>query len=188
MRIRKIKLSELDRSLFSDFHRRQAVTDCYRREGGQLVIRSAPFIDDWSEADYLFLVQCLRRTIETGGVVLGAFEEIFKELGSGNSGKKEVLKGFASVEAASLGSRGQYRDLTCLHVSEELRGNGIGRELFSLACMEAKRLGGEKLYISGHSAVETQRFYQSMGCREALEPMEEHVKREPYDVQLEKTL
>ena len=173
MRIRKIKLSELDRSLFSDFRRRQAVTDCYRREGGQLVIRSAPFIDDWSEEDYLFLVQCLRRTIETGG---------------GSGGKKEVLKGFASVEAASLGSRGQYRDLTCLHVSEELRGNGIGRELFSLACMEAKRLGGEKLYISGHSAVETQRFYQSMGCKEALEPMEEHVKREPYDVQLEKTL
>lgn len=57
-----------------------------------------------AEADYAFLVQCLQNTLATGGVVLGAFAD-------------GALKGFASVESAPLGKAGDYRDLTCLHVS-----------------------------------------------------------------------
>ena len=84
-----------------------------------------------------------------------------------------------------MGSRGQYRDMTSLHVSEDLRGHGAGRQLFLLAKDWARDHGAEKLYISSHSAVETQRFYESMGCVDAEEVMEEHVRQEPYDRQLE---
>ena len=42
-----------------------------------------------------------------------------------------------------------------------------------------------KLYISGHSAVETQAFYKAMGCVEAKEYNQKHVELEPYDCQLE---
>ena len=132
-------------------------------------------MDQWSEADYAFLVTCLQHTLSAGGVVFGAFCE-------GN------LKGFASVEHNPLGSHGQYRDLTSLHVSQELRGNGLGRRLFGLAADWAKGQGAEKLYISGHSAVETQAFYQAMGCREAEECSQEHVSQEPFDCQLEYVL
>ena len=103
---------------------------------GVWVVRDAPFIDDWSEADYAFLVQCLQNTLATGGVVLGAFAD-------------GALKGFASVESAPLGKAGDYRDLTCLHVSAELRGRGIGRELFTRAAQWARAHGGKKAVSVG---------------------------------------
>ena len=62
------------------------------------------------------------------------------------------------------------------------------RRLFGLAVAWAKGQGAEKLYISGHSAVETQAFYQAMGCREAEECSQEHVSQEPFDCQLEYVL
>lgn len=175
MEYREIAPGELDRALFRHFERRQEVTKCRRRENGVWVVRDAPFIDDWSEADYAFLVQCLQNTLATGGVVLGAF--------AGGA-----LKGFASVESAPLGKAGDYRDLTCLHVSAELRGRGIGRELFTRAAQWARAHGGKKLYLSAHSAVETQAFYAAMGCVEAREYNEAHVASEPFDCQMEYAL
>ena len=75
---------EITRDLFRSFERRQVVDWCWRRERGQWVIRQDPFVDQWSEADYAFLVTCLQHTLSAGGVVFGAFSE-------GN------LKGYASV-------------------------------------------------------------------------------------------
>ena len=173
MEYRLLREEEIDRALLRDFERRQQVTRCWRREEGRWVIRDDPFVDQWSEEDYAFLVQCLRRTVQTGGAVFGALAE---------GGK---AKGFASVEPQSLGARGQYRDLSSLHVSEELRGRGIGKKLFALAADWARSHGAEKLYISSHSAVETQAFYRAMGCAEAQEYNAEHVQKEPFDCQLE---
>ncbi len=163
---------ELNRELFSGFIRRQIVTDCWRRVDGEWVVRSDPFIDEWSEKDYQELLSCLKNTLHTGGVVYGAYDQ-------------GVLKGFVSVEAKPLGSTGQYLDLSNIHVSEDRRGTGIGSRLFSLACDWAREHGAEKLYISAHSAVETQAFYRSKGCVEAEEYNKEHCDREPYDCQME---
>ena len=128
--------------------------------------------DQWSERDYEVLVKCLKNTAETGGLVLGAFAD----------GK---LKGLVSVEGRPMGRAGNYRDLSSLHVSEECRGMGIGRALFDAAADWARNQGAEKLYISGHSAVETQAFYRAMGCVEAQEYDPVHTAAEPYDCQLE---
>lgn len=98
MEYRKVALEEIDRQLFRAFVRRQDVTKCWRKEGGDWVIRDIAFIDDWSEADYAYLVTCLRGTLEGGGVLFGAFEG-------------GVLKGFASVEGRPLGSRADMLDL-----------------------------------------------------------------------------
>lgn len=163
---------ELCQALFAQFTRRQVVTDCWRREGERWVIKSDPFVDDWSTADYQTLVDCLQRTLALGGWVYGAF--------CGGS-----LKGFASVEAARFGSQGQYLDLTSLHVSAELRGQGIGSALFGAAKAWARSQGAKKLYISSHSAVETQAFYRAMGCVDAEEYQPVHTEAEPFDRQLE---
>ncbi len=173
---RPLSEKELCRSLFAGFIRRQQVVKCWRREHDQWVIKDAPFIDDWSEEDYQFLLQCLKNTIQTGGFVYGAF-----------SGKmpNATLKGFVSVESAFLGSTQQYLDLSCIHVSEDQRGKGIGAVLFREAKNWAKKKGGKKLYISAHSAVETQAFYQMMGCVDAEEYDPHHVEAEPFDRQLE---
>ena len=169
---RPLKAEEICRALFAGFTRRQVVTQCWRREGDAWVIRDAPFLDDWSEADYEVLVACLRNTVATGGLVYGAF--------AGGQ-----LKGFASVEAEWFGGVGEYLDLSSLHVSAELRHQGVGRALFRAAQAFARERGAKKLYISAHSAVESQAFYRAMGCTEAQVYNPKHVEAEPYDCQLE---
>ena len=170
--IRRLGAEEIDRALFRSFVRRQVVNDCLRREAGEWVVRADPFIDDWSEADYAELICCLRNTVMSKGGVWGAFV----------SGE---LKGFASVEGEPLGSRLQYMDLSCIHVSQDMRHRGIGRALFEEASCFARARGAHKLYISAHSAVESQAFYQAMGCVDAEEIQRGHAEKEPFDRQLE---
>lgn len=169
---RELYADEIDRELFQNFIRHQKVTDCWRKEDGEWVVQSAPFIDDWSEADYQTLIACLKNTVLTGGFVYAAF------CGS-------TLKGFLSVESALFGGEQKYLDLTSIHVSEDMRGQGIGKSLFTAAMNWAKEHGAEKLYISAHSAVESQAFYRAMGCVEAQVYSQNHVEAEPYDCQLE---
>lgn len=169
---RKLRTDEINRNLFRDFIRRQNVTKCWRKEGDKWVIRDDPFIDDWTEDDYRVLISCLRNTVETGGFVYGAF--------CGG-----ILKGFVSVESALFGGGHKYLDLSSIHISEDMRNQGIGTALFRAAAQWAREHGAEKLYISAHSAVESQAFYHKMGCVEAAAYHRGHVEEEPYDCQLE---
>ncbi|TLG73012.1 GNAT family N-acetyltransferase [Culicoidibacter larvae] len=159
-------------TLFSNFIRHQQVEAAWRKVEGRWQVMPVVFVDDWNSNDYRVLVEHLKNTLLTGGMVYGAFAD-------------GVLKGFASIEANPLGSKREYRDLTSLHVSEDMRGYGVGRRLFAMAAAWAKVQGAAKLYISAHSAVETQAFYKAMGCVEAAEYNRQHVEAEPFDCQLE---
>lgn len=66
---RDLEKKDICRELFRGFQRRQVVTDCWRRVDGRWTVRPDPFIDDWSEEDYRFLVECLGRTAAAGGLV-----------------------------------------------------------------------------------------------------------------------
>ncbi|WP_308780383.1 GNAT family N-acetyltransferase [uncultured Clostridium sp.] len=175
MEYRKIKYQELNIELFNNFIRHQEVTKCWRKENGKWVIKDVPFIDDWNKEEYELLVKYLKNTIKTKGVVYGAFIN-------------NTLKGFASVEYGFIDKNHKYFDLSSLHVSKDMRDCGIGKTLFEIAAKWAKNSGAKKLYISSNSAVETQKFYKTMGCIEALVYNEKHVKNEPYDCQLEYVL
>lgn len=172
MDYRKLSYAELNIDLFSNFHRYQEVTKCWRKENGRWVIKDISFIDDWGQEEYKILVKHLKNTLKTKGVVYGAF-------------LNNKLKGFASVEYDFIDKNKEYFDLSSLHVSKDMRGCGIGKTLFEMAAKWAKNSGAKKLYISSHSAVETQKFYKTMGCIEALVYNEKHVENEPYDCQLE---
>ena len=163
---------QIDRKLFSHFSRRQVVKRCWRKEDGEWKLKDIPFVDDWNEEDYGFLVKCLRNTIDTGGFVFGVFYG-------------GALIGFASVESRLFGSSRQYVQLSCIHVSSEYRGKGIGRKLVQCAVMAGRKLGARKLYISAHSAEETQAFYHGMGCVEAREYDKGLSEAEPCDCQME---
>ena len=169
---RELRADEICRELFASFVRHQVVTKCRRRENGEWTVKDDPFIDDWTEADYHTLTACLKNTVLTGGFVYAAFYD----------GK---LKGFTSVESTLFGGEQNYLDLPSIHVSEDMRGRGIGAALFLAAKQWAKNQGAGKLYISAHSAVESQNFYQKMGCVEAEVYEQKHVEAEPYDCQLE---
>lgn len=169
---RTLGKSEIEPELFDHFIRHQVVTRCWRKVNGAWVIQDAPFVDDWTEKEYRELVRCLKRTVSTGGFVYGAF-------------RNDVLKGFVSAEAGFLDGPCKYVDLSCIHVSEDCRRQGIGKALFLAAKQWAKCQGGEALYISAHCAVESQAFYRSMGCVDARKYNPEHVRLEPWDRQLE---
>lgn len=169
---KNLQENEISRELFRHFVRHQTVVKCRRKENGKWIIKDDPFIDDWSEADYKFLVSCLRNTAATGGLVYAAFCE-------------GVLKGFVSVEPKLFGENHRYLDLSSIHVSEDMRGKGVGTALFRAAKEWAKAHGAKKLYISAYSAVESQAFYHKMGCAEAAVYNQSHVEAEPYDCQLE---
>lgn len=172
---RALTENEICRDLFSHFIRRQVVTKCWRRDGGKWVIRDAPFVDEWTEEEYRELIAELKETVRSGGFVYAAFCD-------------GQLKGFVSVTSKSFGTSQQYLDLTNIHVSEDKRRSGIGKALFDAAKAWAKEHKAEKLYISAHSAAESQAFYQSMGCVDAKEYNQKHVEKEPFDRQLEYVL
>lgn len=168
----KLSADMIDRRLFANFIRHQVVSQCWRKVNGKWCIEDEPFIDDWDENAFIFVITCLKNTAQSGGAVFGAFLD----------GK---LKGFSSVEPQLFGQNKEYLDLTYMHVSEDMRSRGIGKELFKLAKEWAKAHGAQKLYISAHSSVESQAFYKAMGCVEAWEYNKTHVKNEPYDCQME---
>ena len=112
------------------------------------------------------------QTIEQNGFAYGAFCE----------GK---VVGYILVSTKFFGSSQQYIELLLYHVSEPYRRQGIGKELFHLACNRAKELGAKKLYISAHSSKESQAAYRKLGCMEALEINQAIAENEPFDVQLE---
>ena len=64
---RTLREQEIEPGLFRDFIRHQVVDLCLRRDAGGWAVRSCPFVDNWSQADYRFLCECLRRTVCTGG-------------------------------------------------------------------------------------------------------------------------
>ena len=169
---RKLQENEINRSLFRHFIRHQVVTKCWRREEGKWCVKDDPFVDDWTEQDYGELLCCLQKTVRSGGLVYAAF-------------CNDALKGFVSVESELFGASKQYLDLSNIHVSEDMRNRGIGETLFRKAKQWAKEHGAEKLYIPAHSAIESQMFYQKMGCVEAKQYHQEHVEKEPCDCQLE---
>ncbi len=169
---KNLYVDDINRNLFDNFIRRQIVIKCWRKENGKWIIKDAPFIDDWSENDYQLLIAYLRKVLLSNGFVYAAFYR----------GK---LKGFVSVDSEWFGGCHEYLDLTNIHVSEDMRRKGIGKVLFLAAAEWARKKGAKKLYISAHSAIESQAFYHSMGCVEAKIYNQKHVEEEPYDCQLE---
>ncbi|MBP1045019.1 GNAT family N-acetyltransferase [Enterococcus sp. BWM-S5] len=173
MNIEKIEMSNITPELFNHFSRHQQVTHCWRYSDGQWKIEPVNFTEEWESEEHAQLCSHLKTTLKNGGIVLGAFSD------------NNQLKGFASVEGQLFGSHKQYLDLSAIHVSEDVRGQKIGRQLFLSAADFAEKQGAEKLYISSHSAVETQAFYSSLGCVDAVEPSTKHTDDEPFDRQLE---
>lgn len=164
--------NDVDKSLFDSFDRTQNVTKCWRKIEGRWIIKDVSFVDNWSEKEYREGTQYLKNLLNAGGYAVGAFID-------------GQMKGFASVDPVAFGTDAGYLNLSNIHVSQDVRGQGVGKELFTLAKKWAKEHGAEKLYISAHSAVESQAFYKAMGCVEAVEYNQQLAEKEPFDCQLE---
>lgn len=170
---RRLAKEDLTPGLLDNFERHQEVTRVWRDVDGILTLIDNPFCEEWQDAEKAELLhRCFPETISGGGAVFAAFYK-------GN------LIAFATLPLPLFGSRGQYIQLSNLHVSFEFREMGIGRKMFGICVEEARRLSAQKLYISAHSAEETQAFYRAMGCVPAEEKNARLTGLEPCDIQLE---
>lgn len=167
-----LSLADLSPDFLSHFVRRQVVENVWRNIGGAWQIVPEPFIDDWGAEERRTIVADLKRCLKEGGVVFAAVRE-------GNP------LAFAALSGSFLGQGKEYVDLLELHTDTRYRRMGLGRALFARCADWARERGAQKLYISAHSAAESQAFYRGLGCIDALWQSQEHVAKEPFDCQLE---
>ena len=171
MDIIKIRETDISDRFLDGFHHIQEWTKQYRRKDNTLELFDVFKTRVWSDEKRLWIASYLKDTVENGGIVLGAFEG-------------EVLVGFAAIDGAVRGNVGRYINLSMLFVDDHHKRRGIGKALLNHSISEAKKLGGEKLFISSIPSFETVSFYLSMGAVFASEIVENLVDTEE-DIYLE---
>ena len=173
----KYQYKRLDNTNFTvhsldDFVRHQTVTACWRKTDNDWKLVPNVYEENWSLEQRREIAEDVVHHMNLDQTGFGAFEG-------------ERIIGFATVSRRIFGVAARYVQLVCLQISEEYRRQGIGRKLFSMACEEARQLGADKLYISGHSSKESQAAYRALGCSFTEEINEELAAAEPFDVQME---
>ena len=170
--VEKLSQENLNAHSLDHFIRHQVVTECWRRVDGQWGLYPIAFTEDWDLEKLRANAQALVDGLEAGMLGFGAFDG-------------DRLVGYITLGAQALGSRGQYCQLVDFQVSQEHRGLGVGRQLFTRLCSEAKSMGIPKLYISAHSSKESQAAYRKLGCVHAEKIIPAIAEEEPCDVQME---
>ncbi|AHD05730.1 GNAT family N-acetyltransferase [Paenibacillus larvae] len=164
---------DLTKELLDHFNRFQEVKNVWRIIDNKKALIEHPFVEQWSSEEKSNLITGhFTEYIKNGGCVFAAFYE------------NHVIA-FVSLPYDFFGSSNQYVDLAEQYTSFEFRGLGIGKQLFALCAEKARQWGAKKLYISAHSAEETQAFYRSVGCVDAVEINQQLADKEPFDIQME---
>lgn len=155
-----------------EFIRHQEVKECWRKVNNEFILTENHYVEDWDIDKCREIAKTIENGIADEGFAYGAFFE-------------NKVVGYIYLSKHFFGSHNQYIELQLFHVSEPFRSKGIGKELFKLACDEAKRIGAKKIYISAHSSKESQAAYRRLGCIDAVEINKEIAENEPFDIQME---
>jgi len=148
------------------FKRYQHTTKMLVNNEGVIEEKDTDFIDDW---DHNRLKEITEELREDNTITLFVYHED-KVIGFGNI-INELFDGYVNVDF--------------VHISEDYRGMRLGRKLMYAIAREAVKIGADKIYLSTHPSIESQSFYQSVGCVLAEKVNEELLALEPYDLQLE---
>lgn len=173
----KIKIVKLNGENFNEtsldyFILKQKVTRCWRKVNDIYKLLPVSYTEEWGLQK---LREIAKKIIEANNCCSSAIGAVLN-----NS-----VIGFALLGNKLFGSDKQYIDLSEFYVSEPFRRQGIGKRIFETVCIEARKKGAKKLYISAHSAEESIAAYKKYGCVLAVEPDISHTEKEPYDIQLE---
>ncbi|NVZ68796.1 GNAT family N-acetyltransferase [Pseudomonas costantinii] len=170
-------LNESDIPLLATIDRTELVHECYRMEGGELVLYAAYHdMRGWpegeAEQDAVALLACLKR----GGWMLGVFE--------GPALVAAVVVDNRLIHSQNL----HMRQLKFLHVSHAARGMGLGGRLFALACEHGRQVAADALYVSATESRNTVDFYRRHGCLLLKQPDPQLYAQEPHDIHLYRPL
>ena len=92
------------------------------------------------------------------------------------------------IDGRWLGVNRDTLDLTFIHVTRDLRGSGVGSDLFDRSIALARDRGAKRLYISSSDSRATVDFYTRRGLRLADPPDRALFDLEPTDIHLELVL
>ena len=159
------KLNDIDAS--------QYINNAWREVDGKRVLVPINYQDPTWPNGFEVHYSKLRDTIENSGVSIGAFDE------------NEKLLGFGSINNIEFGKKSNYALLDQLFLSLDIRGKGIGKQIFYKCVDIAKNWHMDKILICAGSAEETVGFYRSIGCKETEELHEEFYDEDPRDLQFE---
>jgi predicted N-acetyltransferase YhbS len=171
MNIRLLQRAEI--LLIWEIDRREIVQNTYVLQDGKLVLKPDYFdIQGWPPGEAELYMPMLLDCYDRGGMFWGAFED-------------DVLIGVAILESKFIGSQHDTLQLKFLHVSRDVRRQGLGSRLFNLAVEKAKSLRAKKIYISATPSENTVNYYLGLGCVLATEIDSDLFALEPEDIHLE---
>jgi len=171
--IRRMESDDLHR--LAEIDRSERVRVGYAVYDGQLVSR----IVDWDVPPWLSTGQrdhtvrrqiafCRQQMRDNGGILFGAFDET-RLVGVA------LLRPHLTAETAQL---------AFLHVSRELRRQGIGTRLLAECLTLARELGSSQIYVSATPSASAVGFYRSLGFQLAGEVHAELFAAEPEDIHM----
>ena len=175
MIIKDLKINDLNENILDSFNRYQEIKKAWCFDEENLKIYKTDEKYDWDDLMKVQIIKSLKDIIRGNGFVIGIFDD-------------NKLIGFVSVAGEVFGLENQYRELKYIHVSNEYRGQGLGKELFELMVIKLKDSGIQKIYMSANPSEESQMFYKRRGCTRAVEIKKSCVEEEPYDCQIEYVL
>jgi N-acetylglutamate synthase-like GNAT family acetyltransferase len=173
IRVIKATLEDLSIDMLDEYERYTKTTQVLYLKDGQLHQKENSFKEDWDIKRLREISTYLMECIHQQGTVIIA------------KSNDQVI-GFANIEPTIYYN--QYVNMPFIHVSLPYRGQGVGQKLFDAVLKEARKTSAKALYISAHPSIETQAFYQSLGCTLARQIIPELYDKEPLDIQLEKEL
>jgi len=173
IKFKELKTADISKNILDHYNRYQEIKKCYRKEEGKWIIKDIEFIENWDKDKKDNVIKIFTETLDgNSGYIFGAFDN-------------DKLIGFAVLYNKIFGNRKQYIQLDSMQVSFGYRHKGIGKKLFELCTRKSKDIGIEKMYISANSSEETQKFYLSIGCKDAEEIDKELFEKEPFDRHME---
>ncbi|EJC61941.1 hypothetical protein QWA_13112 [Alcaligenes faecalis subsp. faecalis NCIB 8687] len=98
--------------------------------------------------------------------------------------KDDRLVAAVGLDRLPLGPQGDWRQLFFLHVSQALRGQGMGACLLDQAKKQAILWGAKAVYVSATPSVNTVDFYRAQGFVIAPEPDPRLFALDPEDIHL----
>ncbi len=170
---KKLQYDQIDDHLMDGYVRHQVVDKVLYYDKGKLIEKNDHWVEDWDQLRLIEITRGVKDIVRKGGVLIAAYDN-------------DRLVGLACIVNEIFHE--VYMNLDLIHVSMDYRGKGIGKVLFHKICEEAKHLGAKKLYISAHPSVDSQSFYQSVGCVLAKKINKDLYEHEPLDIQLEKDI
>jgi GNAT superfamily N-acetyltransferase len=123
---------------------------------------------DENEKYMSLMVECY----DHGGWFYGVFDD-------------DRLIGVVVLENRWIGRSQDTLQLKFLHISRVYRKQGLGKRLFELAAVSARRRGAKRMYVSATPSENTVKFYMGLGCTLASEVDPELFALEPEDIHLE---